>query len=301
MPTVVKKDFNACEDFIDTVVSGHVLAAAMSTFGMMYTGDTPVDGIVPEDLWMETDEVRKEWLYRLCKQVYDRFIAISLDTSVGFVHTNDDSVSSYAIQLLRIGIIYLEFADAIREGDGQRVLRCWRYFLPIFRASNSTNYSCEALHFLYQHKYILSPRLSNQLMHGRFINVHGLVGRNIPLDLHMEHLNRFAKDSMRNLSSNKTQAATVARVGKSLGTLTTLVENFDAENSVHLSTSRKKKPSAASDIKIITDELVTSGAFSVIRGRKMKHFKKKQRSVWRQERRINYMDDRAFTQIVNIV
>ena len=36
-----------------------------------------------------------------------------------------DSVQDYAIHLLSLGFFYIEYADAIREGDGDRVLRCW--------------------------------------------------------------------------------------------------------------------------------------------------------------------------------
>ena len=32
VPNIPKKDFNACEDFLDTVISSHVVAAAMATF-----------------------------------------------------------------------------------------------------------------------------------------------------------------------------------------------------------------------------------------------------------------------------
>ena len=46
--------------------------------------------------------------------------------------------------------VSMEFADAIREGDGQRVIRCWRYFMPIFRAAQCTNYACESFNLLYQ-------------------------------------------------------------------------------------------------------------------------------------------------------
>ena len=47
-------------------------------------------------------------------------------------------------------------------------------------------------------------------------NTHGLPGRNIPCDLHMEYLNRAAKESLRGLGSNITDNA-VKRVGKSIG------------------------------------------------------------------------------------
>ena len=117
----------------------------------------------------------------------------------------------------------MEFSDAIREGDGERVLRCWRYLLPIFKASGCKNYACESLHLIYQHSYVLSPRLSSQLLWSRFVNVHGLPGRNIPLDLHGEHLNRLAMDAIRNLRANKSEEA-IKRVGRSIGTLSPVLE-----------------------------------------------------------------------------
>ena len=96
----------------------------------------------------------------------------------------------------------MEFADAIREGDGRRVLRCWKYMVPIFSASGNTNYACEAANLLIQHNYSLSPRMAAQLSCSRFVNVHGRPGKNIPVDLHMEHLNKIAKGAIRLSGSN---------------------------------------------------------------------------------------------------
>ena len=137
----------------------------------------------------------------------------------------------------------------------------------VFKASNS-------VHFLYQHQYALSPRLSNQLIWGRFVNVRGLPGRNIPLDLHMEHLNRIAKDAMRNLGSNKTQVSSITRVGRCMGTLAPLLHHFDTENDGKSSSSKYRKPAATSDIFIFVEDLMASNAFSVLKGRRMSHFKK---------------------------
>ena len=97
------------------------------------------------------------------------------------------------------------------------------------------------------------------------MNTSHLPGRNIPLDLHMEHSNRLAKSAMRNLGSNKTREKSIARVGRSLGTLVPLLERFDEENAVKANTSAYKKLQAAADIRLITKELVTSNCFSVER------------------------------------
>ena len=40
-------------------------------------------------------------------------------------------------------MFYKEYIDSIREGDGNRILHCWKYMLLIFKASNKTKYSVE--------------------------------------------------------------------------------------------------------------------------------------------------------------
>ena len=94
------------------------------------------------------------------------------------------------------GCFYLGFCDAIREGDGDHVLRCWRYLLPLFKSSARKNYSVEALNMLCQYHHKLTPRQTQELIWSRFINTHSAPGRNIPVDLHQEHLNRVCKDSI---------------------------------------------------------------------------------------------------------
>ncbi len=148
VPTDVKKEFNACEDFIETVTQSQIVAAALLTFDMKSVSDTPSEYVIQdaEHLWMKPRSERKACLHNLGLKVYKRYISLSHNSSCeDYVQNDSDSISSYSIQLLRIGVLYMEFADAIREGDGERVFRCWRYFLPIFRASNSTNYSSKLL------------------------------------------------------------------------------------------------------------------------------------------------------------
>ena len=175
----------------------------------------------------------------------------------------------YSVQLLRMCCLYMEFADAIREGDGGHVLRCWKYMLPIFLASGNKNYACEAANFLLQHTYLLSPRQSAQLLWSRFVNVYGQPGRNIPVDLHMEHLNKIAKDALNSLGSNKSQKS-IQRIGRAIGTLSPVMDNFDAINNV---SSKQKKLKAKKDIQIVIKELVTAKSFVVVnKGRKHRMF-----------------------------
>ena len=83
----------------------------------------------------------------------------------------------------------------------------------IFKAHQRQNYSIEALHLLCQYHFFLTERQRQQLLWSRFVNAHGLPGRNISLDLHMEHLNRVCKLAVANLGANKTPEGT-QRVAK---------------------------------------------------------------------------------------
>ena len=49
-----------------------------------------------------------------------------------------DGVLNYASAVLNDGLLLLEFKDAIREGDGIRILRCWKVLLMYYRMANHT-------------------------------------------------------------------------------------------------------------------------------------------------------------------
>ena len=133
---------------------------------------------------------------------------------------------SYACEVLSLGLFFLKFQDAIKQGDGDRDMIVWKYLLLLFKASKRTNYAIEALTLLAQYYLILPPRLAEQLKWSRFVNVHGLPGRNISCDLRMEHLNREVKTAIKGLGANKSQKA-ILRTGKAVGVLTDNLTNFD--------------------------------------------------------------------------
>lgn len=177
----------------------------------------------------------------------------------------------YSKQLLGLGCFYLEFCDAIREGDGERVLRCWRYLLPVFKSSGRKNYSIEVLNMLCQFQYELTPRHAQELIWSRFVSTHEAPGRNIPSDLHQEHLNRIVKDAIRGLNTNKTEKA-VQKVGKTLGMLSPLLDNFDSINNVKQPSGSHKAPGFAKDLEIIVKHLQRYDIFSYHKDRTHRTF-----------------------------
>ncbi len=64
------------------------------------------------------------------------------------------------MEVLSLGLLFMEFIDAIREGDGDRICSCWKFLLLIFKATGRKNY---AIALLAQLKFVLSPRMAAQL------------------------------------------------------------------------------------------------------------------------------------------
>ena len=141
-------------------------------------------------------------LQKVVESLVKKHVDFSLDDQTK--RGSNDRVLSYAQQITALGLLYLEFQDGIHEGDGLRILRCWKFFTPLFRCANRKNYAIEAVNLQWQY-VSLSPRQAMQLMWSKFINTHGRPGGNIPADLHMEHINRACKTVMKNLGSNLTE------------------------------------------------------------------------------------------------
>ena len=184
-----------------------------------------------------------------------------------------DQVFMYASKVMSLGLFYMEYSDAIHEGDGFRVLTCWRYLLLLFKANQRKNYAIEALNLLAQYHYFFSQRQAEQLLWSRFVNVHGLPGKNIPSDLFMEHLNKVCKLCINDLGPNKTKDG-LKRVGKCIGPLNDLLTNYDIAIGITEASGRHKLANVEKDKAIIMDELCEAKVFCNIPERKHEKFQK---------------------------
>jgi len=106
-----------------------------------------------------------------------------------------------------------------------------------------------------QHDFLLPDHQALELIWSRFINTHGKPGKNIPNDLHCEHLNRLCKTSIKGIGANKTEKC-ITRVAKALGTLDPVLKQFDVNNGHH-SIARSDK-----DTNMVIGELQSKSIFS---------------------------------------
>ena len=183
-----------------------------------------------------------------------------------------DGVFDYACAVLNDGLLLLEFRDAIHEGDGERILRCWKFLMLYFRIAGHTKYALEAFTFQAKVNGITSPRIQQQLLWSRVVNSKGGTSKNIPVDLHMEHLNRLLKDVMIGLRANISESS-IVNASKSLNAIVSLSESFDEQLGIHRASIHHTKKSSDKDRQVVLQQLTDSKVFDYTPGRKHIGFK----------------------------
>ena len=112
-----------------------------------------------------------------------------------------DDVYNYNCALMTDCFLFFNFLDAIKEGDGVRIMRQYKYIMLYCKAdgSHSTKYALEYLYQFFLVHALLSERDSARFVWNRSVNNSGKKGTNIPLDEDTEHSNNFLKQGIRNL------------------------------------------------------------------------------------------------------
>lgn len=208
VPRDPEKDMDTAEDFMLLMLHTHVVAAAKAILNLQSV----------------------ESVQELAKMIvvnFTRFPAIN-DSIPSTPSTAVDGIYVYATELLSLGLIWHGFHDAIRDGDGDRILRYWKFFLIIFKCTNHRNYAKEALSLLIQWHYKFSERQKAQLLWSRCVNTRGCQGGNIPCDLHMEHLNKRLKTVIRNMGAN-VKPETIQKAGRAIAPVQWVCQMFEQQ------------------------------------------------------------------------
>ena len=116
----------------------------------------------------------------------------------------------------------------------------------------------------------LSPKEAERLIFNRFINTSGHPGRNISCDLHIEHLNRELKNCINPGSVKKENA--VVQVGKAIGTIAPVLQQYDKENHIKSHYTRHKSSDFTKDLQQIVNNLQKESVFKNIEKRKHSTF-----------------------------
>lgn len=179
------------------------------------------------------------------------------------------------------GLLYMNFTDAVAEGDGDRIIRCWKFLLlHFFSDSRSTKYAVEALYLQLQQQALLSPRQAYRQRWNRGVNNHNGSGKNVPLDLEVEHDNNAIKEGIRKLGPNLTYGS-VSRCARMLPVARATVHNVAKECNLIKRSGKHFVKTTRNDLIKLVNLLVPEDALSETPGRCYKHFKNFPRSPLR--------------------
>ena len=169
-----------------------------------------------------------------------------------------DARFNYACTRLSLGMLLFNFDDEVKEGDGERLLRCWKFMMLIFKAYNHTKYSFAALHMQISIKALLTPRQAQSFIWNRTVNTKGGIGKNISMDLRLEHMNKLLKDLLRCLGVNITEKSS-ERCSKALKLVEDILSSIDAELSVKKPKGQHVRAKRDKDFQVLVDEISKRG------------------------------------------
>lgn len=186
-----------------------------------------------------------------------------------------DQINLYAMEVLTLSLLWHGFHDTSKEGDGDRFKVYWKFLLITFKSSRNYNYAKEAVNLLLAEKYLLSERKAAQLLWSRTVNTRGIPGGNIPMDLHMEHLNRRLKTIISRKGANVGKKATT-KAGKCVRVIEKVCDAFTAQTTGQCTPSDKHSyPSFTKDFQKILNVLEEIEAFISLKERKHSCFSMK--------------------------
>lgn len=152
----LKADFTynvkATEDFLLVVLQSYVVAAAKTCMG---------NGAVLTVLQI-SEKILSKWV-KICLS----------DTELS--EDNPDMVVNHSIDFLTLSLFWYGYHDSVKEGDGNRILRYWKFLLPLFQQEGHYNYSKEAFNLIVQ-SLVLSPRKACELKWSCTVNTQGRKG-----------------------------------------------------------------------------------------------------------------------------
>ncbi len=88
----------------------------------------------------------------------------------------EDCVFNYHSAFLKMGLLERDFQDSMREGDGKRTSRIWKFKMLHFKEAQRHKYSLEALKLQIDIQAMQSPRVAHRMMWNRTVNVTSSVG-----------------------------------------------------------------------------------------------------------------------------
>ena len=172
-----------------------------------------------------------------------------------------DPVYNYTCRSLTLGLLRWEHNNAIKYGDGDRIILVDKFLTLVYKASACPKYAYAMLETSCQVNILLSPRDSFLFKWNRTVNRRGEVNTNFPNDQDLEHQNAFFKDEAKTYRGKFTDR-TLNRVSKSAHINNRIVRNYDQTTCVYRPSGVHKIPDWSNDIEKLVNSMKDLDLFS---------------------------------------
>ncbi len=269
--------FNACKEFVSFETDALITLLAMRYFGIQnFNADK--GEVIPPHIQHAEKESKLNWLHDCVRKMIQNDIVCRPED---FVNTfedveneeekeeicNKDDVYSYATSHINLGLLLKNADDAVKEGDGERIIRCWRFFLLFYKAYGHHKYAVATFHLITRVSALLTPALAEQLTWNRTVNRHGGKGRNISCDLRLEQLNCLTKELLHNLGVNLDEK-NAERESLAFGYLEKLIASVESDLMLAQQSGHHKDNKKEKDFKHLVEHLSGHNIFKFKAGRK---------------------------------
>ena len=140
--------------------------------------------------------------------------------------SSDDFVLNHTKCALFLCLLHLNHADAIKLGDGKRIMNSNKHIYLIYKCHKCPKYAFGLLETLVQSSVLLTDRKAHELIWNRTVNYRGEVDSNFPNDLDIEHQNKLFKEQAHSYRGVFTEKA-ISRVSRSAITTEKILQNYD--------------------------------------------------------------------------
>ncbi len=130
-----------------------------------------------------------------------------------------------------------------------------------FKVSSCPKYAIAMLHLQAQVNCLLTARLAHSLVWNRFVNCQGRVDTNHPMDLDVEHDNKFFKNYCHSYRGEFTEK-TINLIGRNMERSNQIVMNFHQTTSVAKPSGIHTKVSTEDDVKALVEHVYSANVYN---------------------------------------
>ncbi|PIK58194.1 hypothetical protein BSL78_04918 [Apostichopus japonicus] len=217
------------KEFFNMHLDVYITAATLSHWKM----DSINEKVVPEEV--KNDGCTKVLQLEATRRSHESQVHGIADqhTEESQRQEEEDHKSNYGCATIGLGLLLRNADDAVREGDGARIIQVWKFLMPLFKLHKHNKYALAALRLQADIYSLLPGDLSHELIWNRTVTNRGGKGRHMSRDLRLEHINKVAKQALKAQGAMNISETLAQRAGYAIGKVEKLITNI--ENDLSLS------------------------------------------------------------------